>query len=75
MTEYMTHQQINTAAEAIRWKTNQRPKIGLVLGSGLNSLADTITNPDIIPYKEIPGWPVSTVPGHGGRLVIGVLEG
>ncbi len=63
------------AAEMIRGRTNFRPKIGLVLGSGLSSLADTIPNPDIIDYADIPNWPRSTVEGHSGRLVVGELEG
>lgn len=50
-------------------------EIGLVLGSGLGGLADEIENPIIIDYHDIPHFPVSTVPGHKGRLVIGRLEG
>jgi purine-nucleoside phosphorylase len=64
-----------TAAETIRGRTTFRPKIGLVLGSGLSSLADTIPNADIIDYADIPNWPRSTVEGHSGRLVLGALEG
>ena len=60
---------------AVRAHSSQQPLIGIVLGSGLGSLADTIENPDIIPFEAIPHWPVSTVPGHHGRLVIGNLEG
>ncbi|MBR6086007.1 MAG: purine-nucleoside phosphorylase [Spirochaetales bacterium] len=48
---------------------------GLVLGSGLGDMANEIKNPVIINYKDIPHFPVSTVPGHAGRLVIGELEG
>lgn len=48
--------------------------IAIVLGSGLGGLADKIENPIFIPYKEIPSFPISTVPGHKGRLVIGELE-
>lgn len=48
---------------------------GLVLGSGLGDLAEEIKNPVIINYKDIPHFPVSTVAGHAGRLVIGELEG
>ncbi|HSK87623.1 MAG TPA: purine-nucleoside phosphorylase, partial [Anaerolineales bacterium] len=44
-------------------------------GSGLNSLADSVKKADLIPYSELPNWPVSTVEGHVGRLVIGELEG
>jgi len=53
----------------------QRPSIGLILGSGLNVLADQVEKPDILPYEEIPNFPVSTVPGHAGRLVMGRLAG
>jgi len=74
MTEFITQKQIEAAATAIRNRTQWQPTIGLVLGSGLSSLADTISDPDIIPYEEIPNWPVSTVVGHSGRLVIGELE-
>lgn len=47
----------------------------MILGSGLNSLADSIENADYIPFSEIPNWPLSSVQGHAGRLVIGELEG
>jgi purine-nucleoside phosphorylase len=47
----------------------------MVLGSGLGGLADKIEDPIFIPYSEIPSFPVSTVPGHMGRLVIGNLQG
>ncbi|MCR5761258.1 MAG: purine-nucleoside phosphorylase [Sphaerochaetaceae bacterium] len=48
---------------------------GLVLGSGLGDMAQEIKNPVFVDYKDIPHFPVSTVPGHAGRLVIGELEG
>ncbi len=62
-------------AEFIRAHTHYQPKIGLVLGSGLNPLADAIARADVIPYREIPLFPVSTVEGHTGALVIGTLSG
>lgn len=55
--------------------TTHNPKIGLILGSGLGSLADEIENAVKIPYEKIPHFPVSTVEGHEGQLVIGKLEG
>lgn len=67
-------EQTERAAEAIRKKMKQTPKIGLVLGSGLGVLAEEIANPVTIPYGEIPHFPVSTVQGHAGQLVIGDLE-
>lgn len=63
------------AVGAIRQYTDAKPKIGLVLGSGLGVLADEVTGAVAIPYESIPGWPRSTVHGHSGRLIIGQLEG
>ncbi|MCY4537272.1 MAG: purine-nucleoside phosphorylase [Chloroflexi bacterium] len=63
------------AAEVIRQRTSQNPAVGLVLGSGLGSLADTLTDRVVIPYQSIPGWPTSTVFGHQGNLVIGRFAG
>lgn len=63
-------------AKVIQARTpNFKPKIGLILGSGLGSLADQIENAVAIPYSELPGFPVSTVAGHAGRLVLGTLGG
>ena len=70
-----TLEQYQAAADAIQARTKHKPTIGLVLGSGLSSLADAIPNADIIDYADIPNWPRSTVEGHSGRLVIGELEG
>jgi purine-nucleoside phosphorylase len=75
MSMFVTLEQIDEAADAIRRRTSYRPRVGLILGSGLNSLADSVQKADIIPYGELPNWPVSTVQGHAGRLVIGELEG
>ena len=75
MTTFVTLEQIDLAADAIRERTSYRPRVGLILGSGLNSVADSVEKADIIPYGELPNWPVSTVQGHAGRLVIGELEG
>ncbi|MEB1808752.1 MAG: purine-nucleoside phosphorylase [Bacillaceae bacterium] len=66
---------INESAAFIEEKISGKPKIGLILGSGLGELADEIQNPVQIPYGEIPNFPVSTVEGHAGQLVIGQLEG
>jgi purine-nucleoside phosphorylase len=75
MTTFMTLQQIDEAADAIRKRISDRPRVGLILGSGLNSLADSVQNAEFISYGELPNWPISTVQGHAGRLVIGELEG
>lgn len=74
MSEYFSLSQIDEAADAIRKRTSHLPKVALILGSGLGGLADAIDHPDIIPYQEIPHWYRSTVEGHAGRLVIGILE-
>lgn len=75
MSTFVTLEQIDQAADFIRSRTSHRPRGGLILGSGLNSLADSIENADYIPFSEIPNWPLSSVQGHAGRLVIGELEG
>lgn len=63
------------AAAFIHSRTRHRPRVGLILGSGLSGLAEQIAHADIIPYAEIPHFPVSTVAGHAGCLVIGELAG
>lgn len=59
------------AAKFILSKTRLRPKVALVLGSGLGAFADELASATRIPYQKIPGFPRSTVPGHAGALVIG----
>lgn len=51
------------------------PRLGLVLGSGLGGLADSVENATAIAYRDLPGFPVGSVAGHAGRLVLGTLEG
>jgi purine-nucleoside phosphorylase len=74
MTEQLTRVHYDAAANAVRQHTTQQPTLGLILGSGLSSLADSLSQPDIIPYEKIPHWPVATVHGHQGQLVIGQME-
>lgn len=66
---------INETSSYIRERIDFVPKIGLILGSGLGTLADEIINPIVFDYKDIPNFPVSTVEGHEGKLVLGELEG
>ncbi len=66
---------IDHIAEVIRSKSNYQPRIGLILGTGLGGLAESVQQATIIPYSELPGWPISTVAGHAGRLVLGELDG
>ena len=75
MTTFVTLEQIDQAANGVRARTSHKPRVGIILGSGLNDLADSVQKADAISYGELPNWPVSTVHGHAGRLVIGALEG
>jgi purine-nucleoside phosphorylase len=74
MSHFLTLKQIDGVADAVREHTRLRPRFAIILGSGLGSLAEQVEQAISIPYNELPHWPVSTVPGHQGRLVIGVLE-
>lgn len=75
MQTYLTLDQIDQVTEAVRTRINIQPRVGIILGSGLNDLAASVKNATTIPYGDLPPWPVSTVEGHAGRLVIGELEG
>lgn len=75
MQTYLTLEQIDQVTEAVRAKINIKPRGGIILGSGLNDLAASVKDATVIPYGDLPLWPVSTVEGHAGRLVIGKLEG
>ena len=69
-------ERIMTAAEYVASKLNgHKPLVGIVLGSGLGKLAEKIENPIVVPYKEIPGFPVSTAVGHKGNFIAGYLGG
>jgi purine-nucleoside phosphorylase len=67
--------QLNKITECIRRETDFSPEYAIILGSGLGSLADDVKAEAILSAETIPGWPVSTVPGHKGRLIFGTLEG
>lgn len=75
MEEFITMKEINQAADAIRARIDIQPEVGMILGTGLGGLADAVEDAVIIPNDQIPQWPLSTVEGHRGRLVIGTLEG
>lgn len=75
MSDHITGEQIEEAASTVSNRSQHRPHVSLVLGSGLSSLGESVNKADVIPYGEIPHWPVSTVPGHSGRLILGELEG
>jgi purine-nucleoside phosphorylase len=69
MTDPFTHAE--SAAQVILGRTPLRPRIALVLGSGLGGFADSLTDAARIPYSEIPSFPQSTAIGHAGQMVIG----
>ncbi|HHV83487.1 MAG TPA: purine-nucleoside phosphorylase [Tepidanaerobacter syntrophicus] len=68
-------EEVMQAVDHIKNKIDTQPKIGIVLGSGLGEVVEGIENKTVIPYSNIPGFPVSTVKGHAGNLVFGKLEG
>ncbi len=71
----VTITQIDQAADFIRARTHYQPKIGLILGSGLGELAGAVQKADLISFSSIPNWQQTTVKGHRGELLIGLLEG
>ena len=75
MGPYFRIEQIDETAEAVRRRSTYHPRVGIILGSGLNALAEAVHKPDIFPFGDLPHFPVSTVQGHAGRLLIGELEG
>jgi len=66
---------INEAVAFIREQYNEKPAVGIVLGSGLGSFTSEIDVVKEIPYNAIPHFPVSTVEGHSGKLIFGKLSG
>jgi purine-nucleoside phosphorylase len=66
---------IEQATAYLKDKISQTPEVALILGSGLGELADQAEDAQIVAYKDIPGFPVSTAPGHKGNLVFGKLGG
>lgn len=75
MIDFLTPQIIDETTAVVRSRLASRPRVGLILGSGLGGLVSAVEQPTVIPYGEIPHWPVSTVEGHSGKLVAGQLEG
>ncbi len=68
-------EKLNSAVTFIRSRTEFKPTIGIILGTGLGSLVDGIELVDTVPYDQIPHFPVSTVESHAGRLLFGNLRG
>ena len=66
---------IDNAIAHIRTRTDAVPEIGMILGSGLGDFADTLENRQVIPFSDIPDFPMATVPGHTGAFVFGTRHG
>lgn len=62
-------------AALIRTQIEERPDVGIILGSGLGAVASRVEQPTVIPYRALPNWPLATVEGHRGELVIGRWAG
>ena len=71
----IVYQKIQSAVQAIQTRSTLAPEIGLILGSGLGSVADILTERVIVPYGEIPHFHATSVEGHAGRLVLGKFNG
>lgn len=70
-----TYAKLQKCLESVRKKTDFCPKVALILGSGLGSYGETIDIREVVDYREIDGFPVSTVPGHKGRFLFGYAKG
>ena len=71
-----TRKTIQEAASCVKQRLEGRqPLVGIVLGSGIGKLAERIEDPLVIPYREVPGFPVSTAIGHKGNFIVGALGG
>ena len=68
-------ERVRAAADVIRSKIGGEPRIAIILGTGLGALAEEIEADAVVPYEEIPDFPVPTVESHSGRLLLGRLSG
>ena len=67
-------ERVNKATEYLKERIPEVPRVAIILGSGLEGIAKAVKDPITLPYKDIPGFPVSTAPGHKGELVFGKLH-
>jgi purine-nucleoside phosphorylase len=68
-------ERLDEAASAVRARARLKPALGVVLGSGLGAFAEALEDAVVVPFREIPHFPVSTVAGHDGALVVGLVAG
>src|SRR4051812_16129084 len=69
------YQKIKEATEAVARQADIKPQVGIVLGSGLGTVADEIRNPVVIPYTDVPHFHGTSVEGHPGRMILGEFHG
>ena len=75
MDEFISLAQIDRVTDAVRARISIKPRIAIILGTGLGDVAEAVEQPIVISYVDIQGWPVSTIKGHKGRIVAGNLAG
>jgi purine-nucleoside phosphorylase len=75
MSESTIYQKIREAVESIQSRTTIRPQVGIILGSGLGSVAESLTDSVTIPYTEIPHFHGTSVEGHAGKMILGNFQG
>ncbi len=68
-------ERVHASADSVRRRIDLQPEVAVILGTGLGALARQIESPVAVPYEEIPGFPLSTVESHAGRLIAGTLSG
>jgi len=73
MTTAPLYDRVQAAVGVVRQASQSRPDLGIILGTGLGGLADEMTVEESVPYEQIPGFPLSTVESHAGRLLLGRL--
>ena len=70
----MFYDQVKKSADYICSKVDMKPDVAIILGSGLGKIVDIMENRQVVPYKEIPCFPQSSVAGHAGNLVFGTIN-
>lgn len=73
--DFLTLKDIDDAASAFRSRSDLQPRLGLILGSGLGGLAESLEERTTLEGRDIPGWPAASIVGHAGRVHLGRLEG
>ena len=75
MNQDSARQTLQAAVDLVRSRSSLRPRVALILGSGLGELAERVTTPVRVPFADLPGHPQPTVAGHAGEMVLGRFAG